>query len=757
MKLKPRNRRRRGQVLIMTAFLIFVLFTLALSFFKLVPMELNSALKTKQALTAQVVADSGVNEARVWLESQPPQRILNQSVLDAEFNLGTTEAAIPLGDTFTQGASNDEMKGRWRYDVKLTPNPTAPFAFDAVSTCYFDDQPVRQVRATLARENFSRYALFIDQWRNDLVMEVGAGAIQGPFHTNDFFRLVILPNSYQPGAEPFVSGVNGVMTHAGATSEGSLPFVGQTGDGNAYYDGSSSSFSPNSSASAVPYNENGEIESRYDSLVAGGRSNLTSTDHVLLPYSADELLVQSLGGEDSANVQIPSDIGLYIETEGSNNVKGGIYIAGDVEVDLSIDSNGNQVHNYTQSIPVEAYRYVTQEQYQHPIYGNVSRTVELGDTYNQSTQVTQSVGVQTIVGYETQSVTTTRQIQTGQTYVSGGGGGTSVGTWQPVYSTVTDTSEVQVPIYDTVMEDRTTTVSSPVTITDPNDPRIGTSVNSYELIGHEDRTRDVVNEIDSDTYEANPSAYPGATRFFRPGPPKTATVTEVAGPSPQTIFVDYEGVARTLDGALNGVTFVDGNVVSIKGVSKGAQDTRFPDGDVFQGRYIVANPARQSKGTMTIEQDLLQYYNGSDSGLRGAQPHTLKVGELSPNSQHALGLISRETFLRPSANDPLNLYAVMIAGHSIRGTEDANGIPNVEGGFGAHESIMQPGYGSNSFHLFGGLVQANQRLWKEGSDGLNGNFSFDAAVAGDMPRFPRSNKVTILRYADRYVNDEESI
>lgn len=751
MKFGRRIGESRGQVLIMTAFLIFVLFTLALSFFKLVPMEFNSALRSKQAVTAAVVASSGVKEAKVWLESQPPQKILDQPTIEREFNTGARDAAVLLGETWDESAGSSEARGDWRYLVVMTKNPFAPFAFDVVSTAYFQDQPVRQVRATLARENFSHYALFIDQWESSLMMEVSPGAVQGPFHTNDFFRLVVPSGFYEGTGDPFVSGPNGVMTHSGTTGIGSLPFVADTGDGNAYYN--TSDPTPNSSETTVPYNAEGEIESRYDKLVSGGRSNLQTTEHVILPYSSDELMAQSLGGTDASSVAIPSEIGMYVPADSSNKVTGGIYVVGDVKIDLSIDGNGDQVHTFTQAIPVEAYRYVTQEQYREPVYGDVSRTLSVGDTYYQSESVTQTVNVQKIVGYQTESQTITRQVQVGQQYVSGGGGGTTVGSWQPVYETQTETVEVQVPIYDSVPEQRTSTVRTPVTISNPDDPMIGSTVSSYEVVGYEDKIRDVVNIVSKEEYEASPGAFPDATRFYRPGPEKTATVTEVSGSSPKTLVKDYENQTFEYSGSLNGVTFVDGSIASLKGVSKGAQDPRFPDGDVFQGRYIVANPALASKGKMTIVDDLLQFYNGSDSSLRGALPHTLKVGKLSPNSQHALGLVSRETRLKPTASDPLNLYAVMIAGHSVRGTENEQGVPNVAGGFGSDPSVMQAGYGMNEFNLFGGLIQANQMLWNQGGNGLKGNLTYDPAVAGDMPRFPRSNRVVTLRYTDRYVSD----
>ena len=70
---------------------------------------------------------------------------------------------------------------------------------------------------------------------------------------------------------------------------------------------------------------------------------------------------------------------------------------------------------------------------------------------------------------------------------------------------------------------------------------------------------------------------------------------------------------------------------------------------------------------------------------------------------------------------------------------------------------MNGGYGANTFNLFGGLVQANQMLWQRNGNGMSGNFKYDPAVAGDLPRFPRSNRVMTLRYADRHVSEDSTL
>jgi hypothetical protein len=738
-----KDRKKRGQVLLLTAFFIFVLFTLALAFFKLVPMELNSALRTRQTVSAQLVADSGIREARVWLQRQDPSRSLTNLVLEDEFNRTTRELPVPMGNTWDAEASPEDVVGDWSYGVTLARNPTNPFAFDAVSTCYFDGEPMRQSRATLARENFSRYALFIDRWGDDLFMTASPGAIQGPFHTNDFFKLFVPSDFYGTAPDSFVTGSDGVMTHAGSTSEGGLDFVPETGDGNAYYD---SSGTANSNEATVPYDEDGEINDRYDTLVRGGRSNLNSSEHIVMPYDADELMSQALGVTDLSTATFFSEVGIHVPHD-SSGVTGGIFLIGSAKVKLSLDSSGNQVHTFTQDIPEDAFAYETEEDYYVDIWGDVDRHIPEGGTYNVKVTSSEQVDVRRQTGSETRTTTVTERVPTGRRLSSGGGGGTSVGGFETTYRNVSRTVERSVPVYDTVQETRQVTRTESRTVTNPD----GMDVTEWRVVDREQHTRIVTHVVSEDDYESNPGAYPGAWPIELPPVPQTATVTEIDGANPKTVLVDYEGETHEYDGALNGVTFVDGNVTALEGVSKGARDMNFPDEEIYQGRYIVANPGFASAGKMTITDDLLQFYDGDDPGLRGDTPKTLKIGELSPSSEHSLGLVSKETRMRPSRNNILNMYAIILAGRSLPGTATEDSPPDVEGGFGSDNSIMNGGYGFNTFNLFGGLVQANQMRWHQNGGGMSGKLTYDPAVARDLPRFPRSNRVTTLRYADRYM------
>ena len=736
------RQKRSGQILILTAFFVFLLFTLALSFFKLVPVELNSALRAKHAVLGRVAAESGIQEARAWLESQPQQVVLTQQDLDNKFNSEAATEPIVLD-------------GDWTYQVNITLNPNASFTFDVVSVAFFDGNPVRESRATIARENFSHYALFIDRWGDNLVMEAYPETVRGPFHTNDFFKLFVPPGMYgNPGAQPFVSGDRGRMTQAGGAPDGSVGFAG---DGNEYY--SASSAVPNSSESVVPYNADGAIESRYAALVNGGRSNMTVTEHIDLPYSADELMFDAMdSGEGNPPFNPPAEIGVYLPGS-DTEVTGGIYIRGAVDIDLQVTPEGNQVHNLTQAIPQYAYRLETEAVRSVPVFEFYDYQLQVGDSVQVYTTQTVTVTEQQVTGYEDQVVTETVQRPTGNSvYVSAGGG--SVGSYQAEYVTETVTTTVQVPVYESVEVERTVQVPTTVTV-QAGDPQVGQTVRRRRQNGTRDETYTDVQIISTEDYEANPANYPGAFRVSQSPETKNAKIIEVTADAGyngdlgsavkgETLIKDYDGTITKKSGNLNGVTFVDGDVTSIKGTHKGALGVDQNGNEKFQGRYLVSNP--KHTGRLTVTDDILAFYDGDNPQLQGAN-QTLKVGELSPTAEHALGIVAKDISLKPAQNDPLDIYAVLLGGRSIPG-EDPDARPEVEGGFGADPSVIAAGYvpTQNKFSLYGGLVQGNQRQWALGGVGLSGELIFDPAVAGDMPRFPRSSEVVTLRYADRHVS-----
>jgi hypothetical protein len=583
------------------------------------------------------------------------------------------------------------------------------------------------------------------------------GAISGPFHTNDFFRLGLTSSDfYDPSNKPFVAGPHAYMSHSRTTNQGSLDFAG---DGNAYYD---SSGNINGNPDLVPYDASGPLESRYGSIVEGGRANFQVTRDIELPSSANLLYQQAVStGHGNPPFALPSEVGFYLPGE-EGRVTGGIYINGDVEIDLSLTPEGNQVHRLTQIVPEEAYRVEREVNRPIPIYQEVFIAPQPGATVTVPEYEQRMVTVtrQEIVGYREVTRTRTVRVQTGTRLQLVGGITTSV----PVYSETSQAYTEQVPVYGEVTVEELQTVPTGNTLTLPDTGRTVLRPTGEYRDNFVTETEIVQEEV----YLANPEAYPGAQPVLLPGGPKTGQVIEVTSeqgfrglgvtaPKGTTVVVDYDGNVSVRQGNLNGVTFVDGNVEKLSGVSKGALTTGPAGDETFAGRYIVANP--ESGRSMQVTDDLLNYYDGDNPDLRDPQtPGALRRDKLSPNGQHGLGLVAEKVRLKPTrGNDVLHVYAAILAGRTMTGPDGEplrqNDRAVVRGGFGTHESLLSSG-GLNEFRLYGGLIEANADLWNAGGHGLTGQLVYDPAVANALPLVPRSTEILTLRYSDQYVDPE---
>jgi hypothetical protein len=738
--MRAATRKNRGQILILTAFFVFLMLTLAISFFKIIPAELNSALRSRQSVAAQVCTESGFKDAIAWLESQPAIDVLPQSRLDADYNASYQDAPRLL-------------TGDWSYTVRITARPESPFLYDVVSQALFDGEVARESLATVSRSNFARYALFIDRWRRDMIYAMTPGAITGPFHTNDFFRLALRDSSfYNPANEPFVSGPHAVMTHAGLTTEGTLDFEG---DGNAYY-GDDPTLPFNFSEDLVPYDANGAVDSRYRSIVEGGRANMQVVDPIPLPYSAEPLFQDATRVAAGDPPFVPPSEWNFALPGDETRVSGGIYINGDVDIALSITPEGNQIHQLTQVIPDEAYRIEREVNHPIPLYEEVFIPPVPGavTTVPEYEQRLVEVTRQQIVGYEEVTRTRIVQEQRGTRLELVGGITTSV----PIMVDVPQQYTVRVPVYDDVTVEEMQTVATGNMITLPD-----TGQTVLQPTGEfEDNIVTESDLITPEEYEANPDLYPGAQFVLLPGSEKSGQIVEVTAETGfaglgvtaakgTTVVQDYEGNVTVRQGNLNGVTFVDGNIESLGGLSKGALTTSPTGQEAFTGRYIVANP--QSGRSMTITDDMLNFYDGSDPELRDGQtPMALRRDKLNPTGEHALGLVAEKVRLAPQPNNPvLHLYAVFLAGRSLPGTDPDR--PSVSGGFGTIESLLDGG-GLKEFRLFGGIVEANADLWNRGGSGLTGTLTYSPAASEGLPRFPQSQEMLTLRYTDHYVESE---
>jgi hypothetical protein len=731
------RKHNRGSILIVASLFTFLSLLAAFTLFKVLPVEYNAAKKSRIDIAAHYAADAGVKEAIAWIEAQPQVRILNEDAL-SEFN-----------STF--GALRN-VAPDWQHQVTIERIESGHFGI--TSQAYFREQKVREVKAQVARESFSRYALFIDHWSFDeanepsLVYNLGQSLLTGPFHTNDFFALA--HDGFGGTGDPFVSGPYAEMTHARSTD-----FLGEdisefSPDGNAYVSGFNG-LNPvyNTTASHVPFNADGALEDRYQRIVEGGRGALTQVESIDFPRIASDSDGTSLRekargvGNTQFQDQGMLDMGVYVPVKDTGEVYGGVYVVGDSELELKLDPNGNQVQEFAQTHLAEFYVEEETVEVRSPRY-NAEQTDTPPEFVDEVHQIQTTRRV--IVGYEANTVTT------------------SDGITQPV----------QTPIYG----DEPVTVSQIVSV--PYDPAVhGTgpfTIYVEDVDNPYVYNTIVTNPIPEDEYDPENPAHQiqyqeAGDRIYEVVEvsedagyqiPEGLTIEGAAGstvPKDHTVLIDRnENLAVVTPGNLNGVTFADGSLESLKGVSKGAV-TDGPTGHTYAGRTIAVAP--EFNKNIQITGHLNQYYNGNDS--RQGPNRTLKAGEFSPNASHVLGLIGHDIELNPSFQtsdtNPLNIYAILLAGS---GKYDSSGEPIMDphghqkttGGFGTNPALLALGapFQLGRFELYGGIIEGNARPWfanPGGSEeGLAGRLNFDPAAASGLQNFPTTHNLKIVRYSE---------
>jgi hypothetical protein len=718
------RQKNRGSILILASLFTFLCLLLAFTLFKILPVEYNAAQKSRIDIAGHYALDAGVKDAILWIETRPRGTVFTQQLLN-DYNS-------------TLGAER-ELVNNWTYTTNIELLGVGHFGI--TSQALYRNEKVREVKAQIIREGFSQYALFIDHWREDenappddgpMVYGLGEKLITGPFHTNDYFILAHQTSDhFDDGKKSFVSGPFARMTHAGET--------GGDGDGNAYL---AFGGGINNDSSAVPYNEGGAIDERYQRIVEGGRGNLSKVPTIDFPDTArdrdgNDLREKARGNEPFSGVL---DRGVYVAADEGNQVKGGVYIVGDSEIELALDTNGNQVQKIDQAHMENAYFEVEEIEVEQPrfIPQQTNEPPEFVDEV-----IMTEVPTTVIVGYDSSTV------------VAGDG--------------ITTTTET--PIYDTVLQEVPQIVSVPydpdihgtgpwtIYVEDPDNPIVYTT-NTLNPIAEED--------YDPDLHVIIPQ--PAGDRLY-----EVVEVTEDAGyqvPSGfnieggsasvskgSTVLLDHEeNLAKVMSGNLNGVTFADGNIESFKGTNKGSV-TDGPDGQGFKGRAVVAAP--ELNKNIQITGDVLQFYDGG--GDNQGPNKTLLPGELPANDYHSLGLIAHDVELNvdypTSETSPLIVYSVILAGH---GKYDSNGNPILDDG----RHIVTGGFGTNStrlvsnplpigrFELYGGIIEGNAHPWflapngPDDLEGFEGELHYDPAAAAGLQNFPATYTTRVVRYSE---------
>ncbi len=311
--MKCLRRQRRGSALILSILFLNALFALAVVLLSVLPMEMRSAGYQRLTTEAYYAAEAGILQALAMLEARAAAGEDPLPELKARYDL-------------TGSLAN------WRWRVRIEADPQTPpngnssiSAFTLRSTAFLDGRSYRTVTVAVRQESITRYAWFEEGGSEALHIFADQFQIDGPFHTNTFVQLIVPPDFYGSSSRPTFS--HG-LTSAGAWS--------RSPDGVSYEN-------PYGYASVPPYDSQGRaITDRYKKLFGpGGRSSVQTRAKPIKLSSETQNLAAKAWGSDLPR---PAQAGVYAGLDSSSNqVKGGVYIVGDVDRMTLAEEQGNSV------------------------------------------------------------------------------------------------------------------------------------------------------------------------------------------------------------------------------------------------------------------------------------------------------------------------------------------------------------------------------------------------------------------------------
>lgn len=310
------KRRSAGSAMLLSIFFLIVLFFLALSLLKLLPVELNATQRQMFNLEAYYAADAGITEAMAWLEKRL-----------------SLEQEPSLSFTVSTGANaHHEMNGtlgEWKWVVDIRPDPETPprgtssvRIYRITATAKLFDTVYRKVIVDAGQESFAKFGLFYDKGGDGLVWDVSRNRIEGPMHQNDVLRIYVPSGYFESDGDPAFTG-----------EVSSDEFYGTKGDGVEYVGGG-----------GKPYQEDGSpIPERYQRMLTGGREALRTGEKTKeMPTNSRNLAEAAWGSKDSAP---PSTTGVYVNSAVGDDdfpeAVGGVFIQGDVDKMVLGVSGGN--------------------------------------------------------------------------------------------------------------------------------------------------------------------------------------------------------------------------------------------------------------------------------------------------------------------------------------------------------------------------------------------------------------------------------
>lgn len=797
MSTNRRGRRsRRGSILLLAIFFLIVLFSLSVAFFRIIPAEFHSASHSRRGVQANYAADAGVRNAVAWLHNQPSHIIPESSINDYNTNnFGSASADFDVNDWPTLDADDAKLDAHrldeaWSFLSRIRLDDTDYFRriYVIESAAYFYGRPVSVTKTTVQNESFAKFALMLDQWGSDFIFTMQPNGIQGPVHTNGFFRISPGSASFWTATkgdgspqDAWVSGPLAQMTHADSFDADGAPGVPNTlgidGDGVQYANGNSFT----SNLALVPFTATGApIADRYSKIVEGGREKIRQVQEIPMPAENTELRAKAWGGAlpttnaqwntlvDEANSTVLVNTSTGKPNDPTGTVSGGIFIKGmdhndnnsASDVLLDITPEGHQKTRIRQGWtsvedPTLNTYWADVPAYHRPV---------VHDAWDEPTSVCTETSTRMVDDYhsvhhsEERTEANASRCGTHQEFIPGEGGiSTPINvpnvctftvewdTWEP---TGTQHEETYcsawgpgTPIHHDAWTEWVSCDS-----THPDAQANGTTsiqIDESELASYPDyevvegeRTIENWNSV----VEVNDAEYhiPFHTGMKINGeviPNASDSRLTVADGHTVTIKNDYTQSGTSyadytvMEGRINGIVFSDANLRGVRGTNKGSKYEDSLGNLRYQGRVMATNIAADRN--IEIRDSVLQYYDGTDPTLNDGH-NRLVVGKTSPNSDHIMGFIGAKVDIRPSESGGLRTSYYNNGQTATRETGFNGG--GFTGGINVYGIIMAGRLnGGTSSGGFGAHNNAMQN-----GDGL-GDFNLYGGIISALARKTQSN------------------
>jgi hypothetical protein len=737
MKIEERNKKKRGaSVIVLSMFFMILLSVLATTLYKVVPLEMHQSYRAHKDLRGHYVARAGVQHTMKWLSSRLEAFEDSGDPEDLpDYNSGTADSPVyPNIPPFeaAAAATTPFNVGDWRYEVEVMPIKDTTEIHDFVprlisirSTAFHNDVPVRRIDTLVRQQTFASFAFYTDQMdpSSKFIID-GETRIQGPVHTNDWWRFEASPGLWgDDSADPYFLDQ---VTHT-RTDPTSPP----TGDGNTWLGG----------AGNAPYDTSGVIAGRYEKVFEEGRNALRVKSSVDLPSSTEGILAE-VWTEGLTN--LPTERGLHLSVDSSDTVDGGLYFNGDVDrARMELTTSGNQKMRFVD----DGVKVGTKE---------VTATKWVPD---------KSAG--------TKTVTKTKCVKWGPPDGAGDGSGVNGGSLNNVckkWEKYTTTDWVK---YDKVEYTKTVDVKEDFMW------EVIEAVESAETFTYLDT------DGNPQSVTVNPGqtlvASSQGNDFSKSDQMKYGEVEVYDGFINGSMYFDgnignENNGEEGLWGIVKGSPEYD--------ASTGAVVTD-SDGKTQYINKTIITPLNKS---VSLGGDLLQFNQekfearggagGNHAGVSNWKNVALdpSTGELSPDNSHVTGIVSRDVWLKGpknsnwrNGNDGYNdVYAVILAGKTEKDSSgevitDADGRPITSGGFGTwRQDRDQLKDGLGKYRIFGGVIQgttganykdksSDAHYWTTGGVGYEVDLQYDVEATRQRI-FPNYAEFRILRWLERPSN-----